>query len=238
MSQLIVPSSEDEVRRLRGEHQLLLSELQHRTRNTLARLRAILRSMAETAGSVEDFTMHLEGRLDAVARVQAYVTHDPAAKVGLDMLVAEELLAYQAQEGGRLTMEGSTVRVSSAIAESLGLALHELATNALKFGALSVPEGRISIRWRVKAVGPYRKLLIKWRETLGPELSGTPSHSGFGREVLERSLPFEVDAEVSLLFKPQGLECTIALPLAGLDFDGNDPTAPRTRPARGGPAKS
>lgn len=212
------PSPDDEVRRLRGERELLLSELQHRTRNTLARIRAILSIMSETAGSIEDFTMHLEGRIDAIARAQAYVTHDPAAMTRLDMLIADEFMAIQVQEGGRLTMTGPPVRIPPRVAESLGLALHELATNALKFGAFSTSQGRVGVRWRVRAIGTYRQLLIEWRESDGPIVAGSTGHIGFGRTVLERSLPFELDAEVDLTFEASGVGCVIALPLTGLDF--------------------
>ncbi len=224
----------EEVRRLREEHLLLLSELRHRSRNTLARIRAILRSMSDTSDSIEDFTLHLEGRLDAIARVQVCILQDPMAKISLGMLIAEELMAYQLQEGERLRMDGPEVRVSSSTAETLGLALHELATNALKFGALSVPRGRIDLRWRVKALENDRKLHIDWRESGGPALSGQPAHSGFGREVLERSLPFELDADVQMVFAARGLECSMVLPLAGMEFDaaaGRRSAPPAARPS-------
>ena len=136
--------------RAEERHKLLLAELQHRVRNTLGVVRSIARRTAETSASVEDYAMHLEGRLSAFGRVQAAVTRDPSAGVGLATLVAEELLAHAAHEGKQATISGPSINLRPKAAETFALAVHELTTNAVKYGALSKSDGRVRIGWRIK----------------------------------------------------------------------------------------
>ncbi len=130
------------------DHAALLAELQHRVRNTLAAMRALVRQSAETSESLEDYVRHLDGRLDAMARVQNAVIRNPAIGIDLGMLIADELAVCDAHEGERLSIEGPRLLLHPRAAEPIGLALHELATNALKFGALASPSGRIAVYWR------------------------------------------------------------------------------------------
>ncbi|WP_114949111.1 sensor histidine kinase [Microvirga calopogonii] len=135
-------------RKVAEEHRtVLLAELQHRVRNTLAVIRSIARQTAETSETVEDYALHFEGRLNALARVQAAVTRDPTAGIALGLLVSEELLSCAAQEGERFSMSGPDVCLRPKAAETLGLAIHELATNAVKYGALSTPRGHVTVAW-------------------------------------------------------------------------------------------
>src|SRR3712207_9087536 len=112
---------------------MLLAELQHRVRNTLAVVRSIARRTGETSDTVEDYAMHLDGRLNAFARTQAMVTRNPSAGVDLETLVAEELNSYHAREGGQLRISGPPLRLCTKAAETFSLAVHELATNAVKY---------------------------------------------------------------------------------------------------------
>ncbi|WP_262297715.1 sensor histidine kinase [Microvirga sesbaniae] len=193
---------------------LLLSELQHRVRNTLAVIRSIARRTAVTNETVEDYAMHLDGRIDAFARVQAAVTRDPTAGLDLELLVAEGLLAFGAQEGERVAgITGPEVRLKPKAAETIALVIHELATNAVKYGALSTDQGRITVGWSIDRMEDEPRLVVRWIET-GVRLSGeTPRRRGFGTELIERTLAYELNGKASLEFTPDGLHCIISLPV-------------------------
>lgn len=193
------------------EHQqALLAELQHRVRNTLSVIRSIARRTARTSDSIEDYAMNLEGRIDAFARVQGEVTRDPQAGIDLAMLVAEELRAASAREGEGLTMRGPALRLHPRAAETFGLAVHELATNAVRHGALSVPHGHIDISWNTE---PGERLEFVWAETGLNHLPPVPERRGLGTEVLERTVPYELAGSTTLTYAPDGLTCTMRLPL-------------------------
>ncbi|HVG47622.1 MAG TPA: HWE histidine kinase domain-containing protein [Rubellimicrobium sp.] len=203
---------------------LLLIELQHRVRNTLAVIRSIARRTAATSETAEDYAMHLEGRIDAFARVQSAVTHNLTAGLDLEMLVADSLLAVRAQEGARvLSISGPKARLQPKAAETVALALHELATNAVKYGALLTESGRIRVNWSLEGDGRPR-LVLKWIET-GVELSDEgPKRQGFGTELLERTLAYELEGEAHLRFEPDGLRCVISLPISDEIFVRSDET--------------
>jgi two-component system, chemotaxis family, CheB/CheR fusion protein len=205
----------DTLRDSESRTKLLLAELQHRVRNTLAVIRSIARRTATTSETVDDYAAHLDGRLDAYARVQAVVTRDPTAGIDLEQLVADELLAHAAHEGEQVTrIEGPPIRLHPKAAETMALAVHELATNAVKYGALSAEDGHVKVTWTIeKADGAPPRLVFSWNET-GVKLSGeAPTRRGFGTELIERTLAYQLEAEASLRFGPDGVNCTIALPL-------------------------
>jgi two-component system, chemotaxis family, CheB/CheR fusion protein len=205
------------ITRAEERQRLLLAELQHRVRNTLGVVRSIARRTADTSSTVEEFASHLDGRLNAFARTQALVTRDPEGGVDLEYLAVEELLAYNAREGEQVRISGPTVRFQSKAAETFALAIHELATNALKYGALSRPTGRIEISWRIEQGSESAELVFEWRERGGPPVA-PPPHKGFGTELLERTLAFEFKGQTTMAFNPRGLECTIAIPLSKRAF--------------------
>ncbi|NNM75183.1 CheR family methyltransferase [Enterovirga aerilata] len=193
---------------------MLLAELQHRVRNTLGVVRSIVRRTAETSSTVEDFAMHLDGRLNAFARTQALVTRDPEAGVDLEYLVADELMAYRAQEAEQVRISGPALRLQPKAAETLGLAIHELATNAVKYGALSAPKGTVEVSWSIRS-GATPELALEWRELGGVPIERPPERRGFGTELLERTLAFELTARTVLAYEPSGLRCSITIPLTG-----------------------
>jgi two-component system, chemotaxis family, CheB/CheR fusion protein len=180
-------------------------------------VRSIARRTADTSSTVEEFASHLDGRLNAFARTQALVTRDPEGGVDLEYLAVEELLAYNAREGEQVRVSGPTVRFHSKAAETFALAIHELATNALKYGALSRPIGRIEISWRIEQGTEPAELVFEWRERGGPPVA-LPPHKGFGTELLERTLAFEFKGQTTMAFNPKGLECTITIPLSKRAF--------------------
>lgn len=184
--------------------------LRHPVRNTLALLRAILRRSAEGKTSVEDFVAHLEGRFDALLRVQTAVSMHPDGQVDLATLVSDEFLAQTIEEGARATIDGQPVRLDPHQAELLGLAIHELATNALKFGALTALGGHIDVSWSVSA---DRRLILVWTESGHRPDAPQRSVRGFGMEAIETMLPCRLGAETELEFMAEGLRCTLIVPI-------------------------
>lgn len=201
------------ITRAEERQRLLLAELQHRVRNTLGVVRSIARRSAETSTSVEEYASHLDGRLNAFARMQAMVTRDPDGGVDLEYLVVEELLGYNAREGEQLRVSGPQVRLQPKAAETFALALHELATNAIKYGALSQPGGKVDVSWQLDDAADPTQLIFEWRERGGPAVA-QPKRKGFGSELLERTLAFELKSKTTLTFNRSGLHCTIAIPLS------------------------
>ncbi|MCO5062905.1 MAG: PAS domain-containing protein [Rhizobiaceae bacterium] len=196
------------------EHQqLLTAELQHRVRNTLSVIRSIARRTAQTSETVEDYAMHLDGRIGAFARVQAAVTRDPTAGIDLGLLVADTLLAATARESDQVSIEGPQLGLQPKAAETMGLAIHELATNAVKYGALSVPEGKIAISWKIVNDGDDRTLIFEWEESGLSGLPTSPRRTGFGTELVQRTLAYELDATIDRQFNPWGVRYLIKLPM-------------------------
>ena len=200
------------IARAEERQRLLLAELQHRVRNTLSVVRSIARRSAETSVSVEEYASHLDGRLNAFARTQAVVTRDPESGVDIEYLIVEELLVYNVREGEHLRVSGPTMRLQSKAAETFALAIHELATNAIKYGALSQPTGRINISWRIDKAAEPARLVFDWREKGGPSVT-PPKRKGFGSELLERTIAFELKGKTTLSFDPAGFSCTISIPM-------------------------
>lgn len=208
-------SDVNDLRALRDQERLLVAELQHRVRNTLAMVRSIARRTLERSASVADFQMNFEGRLDAFARSQSLMTRNPNAGVDLATLVADELLAHHARENDRLVVAGPTVRLPPKIADTLGLAIHELVVNAVKYGGLSNDLGRVDVSWRIEDGAECPVLAFSWFDA-GPDgvtVAETEQVQGFGRDLIERSLVYDLDAETSLTIGPDGARCKIRLPL-------------------------
>jgi two-component system CheB/CheR fusion protein len=205
--------AEEALRASESQAKLLLAELQHRVRNTLSVIRSIVRRTVQTSKSVEDYAMHLDGRINAFARVQTAVARDPAAGLDLTQLVADELLTCVAQEGEQVRIVGPSVRLQPKAAETFGLAVHELATNAVKHGALSVPHGDIRISWRVQNGEGTPQLVFEWKESGLDKVAAKRRRRGFGTDLLERTLTYELKAKTMQAFEPDGLRCTIELPL-------------------------
>jgi two-component system CheB/CheR fusion protein len=198
---------------LRDERQrLLLAELQHRVRNTLAVIRSIARLTAGSAGTVEEYVKNFDGRIGAFARVQATLTREPSEGVDLHGLISTELDAYHGSAGGRIEINGPEIRLRSKAAETFSLAIHELATNAAKYGALAVPTGRLSVAWTIDAREDARWVKFTWVEQ-GVDLpTSAPSRRGFGTQLLEKSLAYDFSAATSLDYASTGFSCTIDFP--------------------------
>src|SRR5262245_56911673 len=187
------------------------AELQHRLRNNLALMRSVIRRSNETAESAEDFALHLDARLGALARTQGLLTAAGSSGVELEELVRTDMIATAVGEE-RVRIEGPPVRLHDKAAESLGLALHELATNSLKFGALAADVGSLAVTWTVTGE-PAPELSLSWVESGVTIASLAPRRRGFGQELIECTLPYDLDARTRLEFTPGGAYCTISMPL-------------------------
>ena len=197
---------------LRARLRILVAELQHRVRKSLALVKSITARTAESSETVEEMTAHLLGRIEAFARVQSMVTRNPDRGVDLSALVGEEMLAHAVHEGEQLTINGTDVALKPKAAETISLALHELATNAVKHGSLAKGKGRVAVGWRKTGSGKSRKLRFTWSEDRMPRERALPAHDGFGMELLTRILPYDLDAKTSLEFRQEGLRFQMELP--------------------------
>ena len=202
----------EDLRGLQERQRVLLHELQHRVRNTLAIVRSLSRSTAQSSETVEDFAAHFEGRLNALARTQVVLTRSADGGVDLESLVREELLA-QAPRPEQVEVEGCEVVLSAKAAEVLALAVHELATNALKYGALSSRGGSVQVRWATQEEAGDRWLQLRWAETGGRVVSSAPRREGFGTELITMRVPYELQGRGQLDLRPGGMQALIAFPL-------------------------
>ncbi len=202
---------EDALRESDRRQRTLLGELQHRVRNNLAVVRSITRRTAEASDTAEDLAAHLDGRIGALSRAQAEATRDPERGMDLRALIDDELLAAAIVEHERVRVDGPNVRLRHKAGETLTLAMHELVTNSLKFGALS-DDGALSITWRVHG----DRLALDWSERLREADPARVPRRGFGTEMLDQTLPYELGADVAFEVGASTVRCGIRLPLQHL----------------------
>jgi PAS domain S-box-containing protein len=188
--------------------QFLVQELDHRVKNTLSTVQAVAELTLRTATSLEGFADTFRGRIAALARMHAAIWRNKGTPLRLHEL-AELSLAPFERGAERTSIDGDEVLIPVQSAGPLGLVLHELATNAVKHGALSVMSGNVRLTWRCEA----DRLCLSWRETGGPMVT-EPVHRGFGSRLIRESVPYELDGSVTLEFAPRGVHCTITFPLA------------------------
>jgi len=186
---------------------LLLRELTHRSKNLLAVIQAMARQTARHAGSVEGFLSQFAARLQALAASHDLLVRESWHGASLRELIQSQLAAYSGSGEAQVAIDGPAAALKPEAAQNLGLALHELAVNAAKFGALSVPNGRVSISWALRG----HALTLEWREQFGPKVKSRRK-KGFGSMVIERNLARALDAEVKLDFDPDGVRCQIVIP--------------------------
>jgi PAS domain S-box-containing protein len=194
---------------------LLMRELTHRSKNLLAVIQAMARQTARHARSTDRFVEQFGARLQALARSHDLLVQEGWHGASLMELIRSQLALYLDRNGAQITVEGPPVSLRPEAAQSLGLALHELATNAAQFGALSSPSGRLSITWTLQDERVPAVVEILWQESGGPEVS-TPEQRGFGTLVVERNLARSLDAEVDLTFGSEGVRCRMAIPITQL----------------------
>jgi PAS domain S-box-containing protein len=200
--------------------QVMVAELQHRTRNLIGVVGSIARqTMAET-GTTEAFQDELMNRLEALSRVQGLLSQAGEERITIREVVEMELKALGAASfGDRVRVEGADVPLRKSIVQAMALAIHELATNARKYGALATDRGELVVRWTAQPGNDGdRRLTFEWIES-GVEVkfadgAAVVQGGGYGRQLIEKSLPYSLKAKTSYDLGPDGLRCTIDLPLA------------------------
>jgi two-component sensor histidine kinase/CheY-like chemotaxis protein len=197
----------------------LMAELDHRVKNTLASVQAVARQTLGRNPEADAFV----GRLAAMANAHNLLAESQWSGASLNCIVETAVMPWSS----RVRLDGPNLALSSKVTQALSLALHELTTNAVKHGALSVPEGFVQIQWRVLSNGD-QKLALHWTEHGGPPVS-EPTRKGFGTIVLERMLTSELEGSTERVFHRDGLECVIKFPLRG--NPAIEPQAARQRPA-------
>lgn len=195
--------------------QVLVGELQHRTRNLLAIVRSVLSQTLKASGSLGDLEQRFGSRLASLSRVQSLLSQGCGHSVTMRDLVVGELAAHGSGAADpRVTIKGPRVDLPSKAVQVLALALHELATNALKHGALGQEQAKLSVRWAMSGADAQRFVTIRWVEegvTLPP---GDPdAKRGFGRQLIERALPYDLGAEACFSFAEDGVRCEIRVPV-------------------------
>jgi len=202
--------------RKRAEEQqaLLVRELHHRVRNTLATVQAIMGSTARSSDTIEQFKDALIGRIGALAKTHRLLTEEVGAVTFGDIL-HNELDAFEDGED-RITLTGPEVYLSAQLAVSLGMAIHELTINAARYGSLSVMGGKIAVTWSVTIEATRRRLDFDWVESGGPQVT-PPKRQGFGVRLLEYVLPGQIQATASIDYRPEGVQmhCSVPMPLDG-----------------------
>ncbi|MEM7694332.1 MAG: PAS domain-containing protein [Pseudomonadota bacterium] len=204
-----------EQKRSEAQMRLVMRELTHRTKNLLAVVIAIARQTSAQAKDVDVFVPALIGRLRALSAAQDLIVADDWAGVSLRSLIQLLLAQHPARSAARVDVVGPEVILSPEAAQNLGLAIHELISNAVQFGALSNDDGALSVTWSVEHRGGSETLSVVWQEAGGPHV-GQPTKRGFGMTVIERNLTRALSAKVGLDFSPGGLCARLQVPLAGI----------------------
>ena len=209
-------------RRSSEDHKkMLIAELDHRVKNMLACVAAIAKRSQERGRSVKEFLDVLNGRINSLANAHALLSRSRWQGVGLGELVRSEL-AFCAKDETSL-IEGPEVDLTAMATQTLAMVLHELTTNAAKYGALSNGHGRVMVRWRRQSRGPSRgKLVLEWRETGGPPVVA-PKMTGYGTSVIRNLVPYELGGTVDYVFVPDGIRCKIEIPARWYEMSESSP---------------
>lgn len=206
-----------EMRGLQERQKVLLAELQHRTRNLLAVVQSVARQTLRVSPSLPEFAAEFEGRLRALGRVQGLLAQVDHGAIDLHLLLEAELAAHAdgAESSGKLVIDGPPVLLPATSAQAFALAIHELATNAVKYGALNQPAGKLEIRWSFQGdAAPEPRVVLDWRESeVKMPDPALPARKGYGSELIERALPYQLHAETRLEFGPDGVRCRIIAPV-------------------------
>lgn len=201
-----------ERRRYSDQRAVLIQELNHRVKNSLATVQSIAAQTFRYTETREAFQQTFEARLMALAKTHDLLTKNDWETASLREVLIAELEPYGGTEASRFILNGRDVQLRSAVALAFGLVFHELATNAVKYGALSVPSGSIEIAWEIDAVD--HRLRWHWIETGGPPVK-KPTRTGMGSRVIEKGLMHEFGGEARIEFDPSGVQCSIEVPLPG-----------------------
>lgn len=216
----IVGVSLDVTERRRAEERLrlLAYEVDHRAKNLLAVVQSVVR-LTEVE-DVAAFKVAVGGRIQALARAHSLLAASRWEGVTIGRLVEEELMPFASDDDDRIFAAGPSLMLQPGAAQAIAMALHELATNAAKYGALSTEQGRVSLSWRALQHDPEARLEVVWSETDGPPVT-LPTRAGFGSAVIAGSIRQQLGGEVTFDWKPDGIVCRISVPFERLDLRHN-----------------
>ncbi|KAB2913846.1 MAG: PAS domain-containing protein [Hyphomicrobiaceae bacterium] len=203
------------VKEVEAQRELLIRELNHRVKNTLAIVQSLAGQSRLAADSLEEFERAFTGRLHALAKAHDLLTRTNWKGATLEEIAREAVAPFGEAKGAgsRIACQGPVVWLDPSTAVTLSLALHELATNAAKFGALSNAHGQVDIRWAADDEAAPTAIDLSWTESGGPQVK-QPARRGFGSMLIERALGYEAEGDVKLEFLPQGLAFQVRFPLS------------------------
>ena len=198
------------LRRSEQHQRLLIEELDHRVKNILAQVAGVTTSTRQGSRSIDDFVQSLDGRIQSMAAAHTLLSQSSWQSVGLNALVRTELAPYAT--GPNVRISGTDVMLTSAETQALATVLHELATNAAKYGALSNPGGQVSVSWERKPNGQAATLILEWHESGGPPVA-CMIQSSYGTNLIRNLIPHELGGTVDLMFAAEGVNCKIEIPV-------------------------
>ena len=204
-------------KRAEEQHNLLVRELHHRVKNTLAMVQAITGSTARATDNIEDFKTALFGRIQSLAKTHLLLSDEERA-VSFAHVLRSELGAFDDGSHERIVLSGPDVPLTSQLAVSLGMAIHELTTNSAKYGSLSVYGGKVEVNWSVSIGATRRTLSFDWVESGGPPVT-QPQRQGFGSRLLAYVLPGQIQARSRIDFASNGVRVHCELPLPAETHD-------------------
>ncbi|WP_019905069.1 sensor histidine kinase [Methylobacterium sp. 77] len=202
----------EERQRTHERQALLIRELHHRVKNTLATVQGLLGATARSSNDVNTFYHSFSDRIVSLGKTHNLLTEDYWQTAPLRELLQNELGPYNDASAERITLEGPAIELAADLAVPTGMAIHELTTNAAKHGALSVPSGRITVCWSIDRREGDRVLDLGWKESGGPAVK-TPERRGFGSTLLQRVLAQQCNAEVTIAYEADGLQFRMVAPL-------------------------
>jgi light-regulated signal transduction histidine kinase (bacteriophytochrome)/CheY-like chemotaxis protein len=206
-----INAAASERKRASERDQLLMAELDHRVKNTIANIQALVVQTSRSAESLTGFVQGLGGRIQSMAKAHSLLSQSRWEGVSIDRLLREELSPYANGHAG-VVLSGKDVLLTPKSALSLSLAIHELATNAAKFGSLTMPAGRVLVNW---ALTSDDNIVLSWHEKGGPPVS-MPNRRGFGSTLIERALAMETGGKATIAYPPAGVICEIFLPASSI----------------------
>jgi two-component sensor histidine kinase/PAS domain-containing protein len=223
-------SQEITERKLADERQaLLLRELNHRVKNTLATVQSVASLTRRSAENTDPAAWNaFMDRLQGLAKTHDLLTSTQWQGALLEDVLKNELDPYQDVMRQRIRLRGPRINLQPGAVLALSLAIHEMATNAVKYGGLSVPDGKVHVMWAITSGSPSPALLVEWVESGGPPVK-KPERQGFGMKLIQRGLAQQLGGEIKLDFAPAGIRCVITFPITILVSDGEDGGEPQER---------
>jgi PAS domain S-box-containing protein len=225
----VVGVSIDVTERKRAEERqrILVAELDHRVKNALATVSSVISHTAVGSRSVADFVASIDGRIRSMATTQDLLRSGRWDGISLTELIRHELAPYATRQNTKIS--GPELVLRPEAGQTMAMVLHELTTNAAKYGALSTKEGRVSIRWERRLNGHPLRLVLEWQEVGGPPVVD-PDKASFGMSTIRDLIPYEFGGKVDLTFAPEGVRCRVELPADWLRTDESFQRPSHTRP--------